>query len=186
MRARFGSGPHLFQFIASGTRLSRWQTHCTVGVVQMSRVRLPLLRRLRHITGQSLVESALVLPVILVLTFAIVEFSWFLFSYLALQNGVSEAARYGVTGGQITGMTRTESIKSVMRNATPTLTIPDQNFHFSHLEGNNWVNGVGDPGEIERLRVLYVHDVLVFRPLFTGGQITVQAESAMKNESRFN
>jgi Flp pilus assembly protein TadG len=150
------------------------------------RLRSPLVRRLRLASGQSLVESALALPLILVLTFAIIDFSWFLFSYLALQNGVSEAARYGVTGSQMAGKTRTESIKSVMRDSTPTLTIRDEDFHFSHLVGVNWVNGVGDPGEIERLRVTYEHDVLVFRPLFPNGRIVVQAESAMKNESRFN
>jgi hypothetical protein len=165
-----------------------WQPPCTPtdDTVPTLRLRSPLTPRIRLATGQSLVESALALPVILLLTFAIIDFSWFLFSYLALQNGVSEAARYGITGRQLAGLSRTDSIKSVMRSASPTLTIRDQDFHFSHLVGGNWVAGVGSPGEIERLRVTYVHDVLVFRPLFTGGQILVQAESAMKNESRFN
>ena len=131
-------------------------------------------------------EAALALPLLLVVTFAIIDFSWFLSSYMALQNGVSEAARYGITGNEMPGQTRTESIKAVMRSATPTLQIADQDFTFSHLVGNNWVNGVGGPGEIERLRVTYTHEVLVFKPLFPGGRVTLRAESAMKNEARFN
>lgn len=148
--------------------------------------RSPFGRRLRHASGQSLVEAALALPLLLLVTFAIIDFSWFLSSHLALQNGVSEAARYGITGNAMPGLTRADSIKSVMRSATPTLQIADQNFAFSHLVGNNWVNGVGGPGEIEKLSVTYTHEVLVFRPLFPGGRVTMRAESAMKNEARFN
>ena len=148
--------------------------------------RSSFVRRLRHTTGQSLVEAALALPMLLVVTFAIIDFAWFLSSHMALQNGVSEAARYGITGNQMPGLTRTESIKSVMRSATPTLQIADQDFAFSHLVGANWVNGVGGPGEVERLRVTYTHEVLVFKPLFPGGRVTMKAESAMKNEARFN
>ena len=133
-----------------------------------------------------MVEAALALPLLLLVTFAVIEFSWGLFTHLALQNGVSEAARYGITGAALPGQTRTESIKTVMRNATPTLTIRDGDFTFSHLVGNNWINGVGAPGEIEKVRVTYVHEVLVFRPLFAGGRVTMRAESTMKNEGRFN
>jgi Flp pilus assembly protein TadG len=147
---------------------------------------LPWRRRLRQTTGQSLVEAAIVLPLLLVVTFAVIDFSWFLFSHMALQNGVSEAARYGITGQAKAGMTRTQSIMQAMRDATPTLDIRDEDFNFTHLVGGNWVSGVGGPGEIERLRVTHVHDVLVFRPLFPNGRITIQAESAMKNEARFN
>jgi TadE-like protein len=133
-----------------------------------------------------MVEAALALPLLLVVTFAIIEFSWGLFTHLALQNGVSEAARYGITGASMPGLTRTESIRAAMRSATPTLTINDADFQFSHLVGNNWVAGVGAPGEIEKVTVTHVHEVLVFRPLFSGGRLTMKAESAMKNEGRFN
>jgi hypothetical protein len=148
----------------------------------MHRYRLPFARRIRQTRGQSLVEAAFVLPLIMVVTFAIIDFAWVLFSYLALQNGVAEAARYGITGGTMPAMTRPQSIMAVMRDASPTLTIRDEDFDFSHLEDGAWVAGVGGPGEVERLRVTYVHDVLVFRPLFEGGQVTLRAESAMKNE----
>jgi hypothetical protein len=142
--------------------------------------------RLRQTAGQSLVEAAFALPLLLILTFGIIDFSWALFSHLALQNGVSEAARYGITGATMPGMNRAESIRAAMRNATPILQIQDQDFSFSRLVGNNWVAGLGGPGEIEKVTVTYVHEVLVFRPLFPNGQVTLRAESAMKNEGRFN
>jgi hypothetical protein len=137
-------------------------------------------------TGQSIIEAAFVLPVLLLAVFAIIEFSWLLFADLSLQNGVAEAARYGITGQAQAGLTREESIRAILRDSTPTLTIEDEDFQFSHLVGGNWVNGVGGPGEIEKLTVTYTHDVLVLTPLFAGGEVTLRAESAMKNEDRFN
>jgi hypothetical protein len=162
-------------------RQAHRRTRPGTGRVTAARIR----RRAFDGTGQSLVEAALALPVVLGVTFVIIDFSWLLFSFLALQNGVGEAARYGITGSAMPGLTRAESIRSVMRSTTPTLQIRDQDVRFSHLVGTNWIDGVGGPGEVERLSATYDHEVLVFRPLFPGGRITLQAESAMKNESRF-
>jgi|YNPBryunderm2012_1023409.scaffolds.fasta_scaffold79002_2 Flp pilus assembly protein TadG len=46
--------------------------------------------------GQELVELALVLPVLLLLLFAILEFGLVIFSYNAVSNVAREGARYGV------------------------------------------------------------------------------------------
>ena len=55
------------------------------------------IRRLRGDSGQSLLEAAFITPLLLLLTFAIVDFAALLYVHLALQNGVSQASRYGVT-----------------------------------------------------------------------------------------
>ena len=55
-------------------------------------------RRLRDCTGATLVEAAIVTPLLLLLTFSIVDFGSLFYVYLALENGVSQATRYGVTG----------------------------------------------------------------------------------------
>ena len=52
-------------------------------------------RRLRDSSGQSLLEAAFITPLLLLLTFAIVDFSSMLYVHLALQNGVAQASRYG-------------------------------------------------------------------------------------------
>ena len=152
--------------------------------------------RLSDEAGANLIEAALVTPLLLLLTFSIVDFGTVFYVNLALENGVSQATRYGVTGNQMADpdnegelLSREESIKTAMRNATPTLTIEDDAFTFSHLPvgGSTWQAGAGGPGAITKVTVNYTWPIMtpVIRPLFTGGEIHVAVESAMKNESRF-
>jgi Flp pilus assembly protein TadG len=147
-------------------------------------------RRLKGSRGNSLLETALVLPLLLLLTFSIIEFGAMFYAYLALENGVSQATRYGITGNQVAGLSRDDSIKAAMRDATPTLTIPDGAFTFSFLPkgGSTWQPGPGGPGDIQRMTVDYNWDVMtpLLRPFFTGGQFHIQVNSSMRNESRFN
>jgi Flp pilus assembly protein TadG len=134
-----------------------------------------------------MVEAAIIIPLLLLASFAVMEFGVLFYVNLALENGVSQAVRYGITGGTMNGMTREASIQAIMRSETPTLTIDDSAFHFSHLVGGNWVNGMGGAGSVEKLTVTYNHQVLVLRPLFGGAsQVTLQVESTMKSEDRFN
>jgi Flp pilus assembly protein TadG len=142
-------------------------------------------RLIRDAKGQSMVEAALMLPLLLLITFAIIDFGVLFSVNLALESGVSQAARYGMTGRFEDGMTREESMLALMRTVTPTLDINDANVEFSHLSGGNWVAGVGGPGAIQRISVSYTHSVLVLTPFFSNGQITLRAESTMKNEERF-
>lgn len=52
------------------------------------------MKRLRNEKGQSLVEFALVLPILLLVVFAIIDFGWLFFNKLAIENGAREGARY--------------------------------------------------------------------------------------------
>ena len=58
-----------------------------------------------------------------------------------------------------------------MRTATPTLTIPDSAFTFSHLPsgGTAFVGGVGGPGEVEKVTINYTWTFFtpLMRPFFT-------------------
>ena len=148
-----------------------------------------LVRRLGDDTGTNIVEAALLTPLLLLLTFGIVDFAMLFSTYLALENGVSQASRYGVTGNLVPGLSRDASIMKAMRDATPTLTIADQAFTFSHMAvgGSTWIGGSGAPGEIAKVRVDYTFTFLtpLVRPFFTNGQIGLAVESAMKNERRF-
>jgi hypothetical protein len=157
---------------------------------------LRVARRLRDPDGTSLVEAAIVTPLLLLLTFSIVDFGSLFYVYLALENGVSQATRYGVTGNLMddplhpgTPLSRVDSIEAAMRQATPTLTIPGSAFTFSHMPagGSTWQGGTGGPGDVEKLSVAYTWTFVnpLLWPFFPGGQITLNAQSAMKNESRF-
>ncbi len=155
-----------------------------------------LFARVRDSRGTNLLEAAIITPLLIMLTFAIVDFGALFYVYLALENGVSQASRYGVTGNLMddparpgTPLSRTDSIKTAMRQATPTLTLADSAFSFSHMSagGGSWAGGTGGPGEIEKVTVDYTWDILtpIMRPFFTNGQIHFTVDSAMKNEARF-
>lgn len=155
-----------------------------------------IFKLLRDRTGTNLLEAAIVTPLLLLLSFAIVDFASVFYAYLAIENGASMATRFAVTGNTMedpnnpgSQLSRVESIKRALRDAVPTLTIDDANISFSHLPkgGQNWVPGVGGPDEVEKLSVNYTWDIMtpLIRPFFTGGKIVVQVDSAMKNEGRF-
>lgn len=159
--------------------------------------RARVVRRLGSSRGQSLVEAAIITPLLLLLTFSIIDFSAIFYVYLALESGVSQATRYAVTGNlapdpldPAVNLSRQGSIMAAMRHATPTLTLDDSAFTFSHmpLGGGGWVGGVGGPNEIEKVTVRYTWNVMtpLLRPFFPGGQINLTVDSAMKNEGRFN
>jgi Flp pilus assembly protein TadG len=164
--------------------------------MQRARTGIPrALRLLRDTSGVNLLEAAIVAPLLLLLTFGIVDFASIFYAYLALENGASEATRFAVTGNQQNDpnnpgqvLSRTDSIKMAMRQATPTLTIPDAAFTFSHMApGGGWVAGTGGPNDIEKVSIDYTWNVMtpIIRPFFDNGQIRLHVESAMKNEGRF-
>ena len=134
-------------------------------------------------------ETAIVLPLLLLVTLAVVDFGALFYVHLALQNGVSQATRYGVTGNVMPGLTLENSIMTAMRQSTPNLTLNDSAFVFSHLTpgGTVWVGGTAAPGDIERVTVNYNWQIMtpMIRPFFTNGQINFSVQSSMKTESRF-
>jgi Flp pilus assembly protein TadG len=56
---------------------------------------MPLLKKSPHETGQSLVEIALVLPVLIILFLGIAEVGFLLFAQVQVANATREGARYG-------------------------------------------------------------------------------------------
>ena len=148
-----------------------------------------LQKRLRDESGTSLIEAALITPLFLLLTFAIADFGAVFYAYLALENGVSQAARYGVTGNVLEGESREESIRDAMREATPTMTIEDGAFTFSHLTpgGAVWQPGSGEPGDVSKVQVTHGWKLMTpfIREFFASNMVTIQVESAMLNEPRF-
>jgi TadE-like protein len=155
-----------------------------------------LVARFASATGATLIEAAIVTPLLLLLTFSIADFASLFYAYLALENGVSQATRYAITGNVLpdpthpgTPLSRPETIKAAMRQATPTLNIPDSAFSFQHLPrgGTTWVAGTGGPDEIEKVTVNYDWPLLtpLLRPFFPAGKLGLAVESTMKNEARF-
>jgi len=140
--------------------------------------------------GQNLIEAAVIVPLFLLLTFGLIDFGTVFYTYLALENGVSQATRYAVTGQQMDDsmnpgqkLPRDQSIRIAMRQATPTLSIPDSAFSFYDVTKST--AGSGGPGDVIRVSVNY--NINLFTPLlrsfFTNGQLSLTVSSTMKNEN---
>ena len=155
----------------------------------MTRILQPLRRRLSRDDGQSLIEAAIITPLMLLLTIGIFEFGAMFYVFLSLQNGVSQATRYAITGNSAAGSSRIDSVKSAMRTTTPTITIPDSAFSFSHLPsgGTAFVGGIGGPGEVEKVTINYTWTFFtpLMRPFFPTGKMQMTVDSTMKNEPKF-
>ena len=160
----------------------------------MGRVFSQRIRRLlRGTAGVNMIEAAIITPLLLLLSFSVVDFASLFYVYLSLENGASQATRFAVTGRTMADpsnpssqLDRVNSIKLAMRAATPTLTIPDGAFSFSHMApgGSSWAGGVGGAGDVERVTITYTWNVMtpLLRPFFSNGQVTFRVDSSMKNE----
>jgi Flp pilus assembly protein TadG len=155
--------------------------------------RIRNLRRLGDSKGANLVEAAIITPLLLLLTLSIVDFASMFYCYLALEHGVSQATRFAITGQQMSSggspIGREASIKAAMRDATPTLNIPDSAFTFSFMpvNGSSWSSGLGGANDVGRVTVNYTWSFMtpLIRPFFTNGQINLRVQSTMKNETVF-
>jgi hypothetical protein len=143
--------------------------------------------------GQSLIEAAIILPLLLFLVFAIVDFGVLFYVYQSMENGISEATRYGITGQQKPDpqnpgnyLSREESIKVVMREFNPSIVLNNSAFTFEHREltGTTWDPGSGRPTDICRVTVNYSWRPIVplISALFANGQVPLRVASTMKNE----
>ena len=155
--------------------------------------RILKLRRLGDSKGANLVEAAIITPLLLLLTFSVVDFAAMFYCYLALEHGVSQATRFAITGQQMSAsgspLGREASIKAAMREATPTLTIPDNAFSFSFMpmNGSSWASGLGGANDVGRVTVNYTWNFMtpLIRPFFPSGQINLRVQSTMKNDTVF-
>jgi TadE-like protein len=141
-----------------------------------------------------MLEAAIITPLLLLLTFSIVDFGALFYVYLALENGVSQATRYSITGAVMddplnpgTPLSRVDSIKLAMRQSTPTLTIPDAAFTFTSrpsTPGGAWGGGVGGPNDIGKVTIAYTWNLFcpLLWPFFPGGAVNLTVDSVMKNE----
>lgn len=73
------------------------------------------LRTLMHdIRGSSLIEFALVMPVLLLLIMGVIEVMAILFVTALMEGGLREASRFGLTGYQPTAASREERIVEIL------------------------------------------------------------------------
>lgn len=127
-------------------------------------------RRLQDEQGQSLVELAVVLPVLLLILFGIIEFGRVFGAYLTLTSASREAARAGVVGATNAQMETLVGSKAGLdwNNLTITITPPPS----SRKRG-------------EELTVRLDYEVQIFTPIIgdlVGNSVSLTAETTMRIE----
>ena len=110
----------------------------------------------------------------------------FFFAYLTLQNGVTAATRFGVTGQDPDDddhpTRHADSIMRVMRDATG-LKLEDGEFTFYDITTQS--SGTGGPNDI--IQVTVTHPLPLISPMVwplvgNGGVITLRVSAMMRNE----
>jgi len=151
-----------------------------------STVRPRLAGTPRPTRGQALVETAIGIVLLMLLTLSVVEAAMLFFAYLTLQNGVTAASRFGVTGQDPNDddhPTRHEdSIMRVMRDATG-LKLEDGEFTFYDITTQS--SGTGGPDDI--IQVTVKHPLQLISPMVwplmgNGGVINLRVSTTMRNE----
>jgi hypothetical protein len=123
----------------------------------------------------------------MLLTFSVVDAAMLFFFYLTLQNGVTAATRFGVTGQDpndpLHPTRHEDSIKQVVRNATPGLTLLDGEFSFYDITTQS--PGTGGPNDV--IQVTITHPLRLISPMLwplvgNGGVINLLVSATMRNE----
>jgi Flp pilus assembly protein TadG len=144
-------------------------------------------RTRRSLRGTALAEAGIIITLLIPITFVVMDFAGILYAFLTMQNGVTQATRYAVTGNQATDgsgatLSRDDSIRQAMRAATPGFQIPDSAFTFYNV--SKGTPDSGSPNDIIQVTVVYTWQLFTpfLRPFFPNGTVTVRVSSTMKNE----
>jgi hypothetical protein len=102
------------------------------------RCKLPLFSKER---AQTMVEFALVFPVVLLITYGIIEFGRMVFIYASVTSAAREGARFGaasgIDGNGIIQFADCQAIKDAVRRTAILITIPDNQINISYDDGSN-------------------------------------------------
>jgi Flp pilus assembly protein TadG len=89
--------------------------------------------------AQTMVEFALVFPLVLFITYGIIEFGRMLFIYQAVTSAAREGARYGVAAGKgpngIVQYADCQGIRDAARRTAFLVSIPDSNIAIQYDNG---------------------------------------------------
>ena len=129
-------------------------------------------RQKPHPKGQSLVETAIIIPVVLLLVFGIIDFGLLFNNYILITNASREGARLAALGGS------DAEVVEAVRDMTSTL---DMSGLSVVITPNYSMRSRGS-----QVRVTVTYKARLVTPIisrfFTGGTARLQAESAMRVE----
>jgi hypothetical protein len=136
--------------------------------------------------GQAFVEAGFALVIILGFTWAVIDAGALIWTYLTLENAVTEATRYAATQQTIGSLSRVDSIKETMRQMAPGITIADGEFSFQNI-----TDGTSDPGgALDLIRITVTHSFRPWLPIpfpaflasNPSGTFQIRVSSTVRNE----
>ena len=140
---------------------------------------LKLIRRRREKSekGQALVEFALLVPIFLILLFAIVDFGMGFHAWITVTNSAREGARLGAVSA---------TAEKIVERVEDTASLPNQ-FENMRVEVDNAYPD-GQPGESVVVRVEYDYDLITplasLAGFFSGDAIGTTLTLSSKAEMR--
>lgn len=136
--------------------------------------------------GQSLVEMALVLPMFLMLIFAIVDFSHVFYAEMTIQDALRQAGRFAITGNTLSGQSRVASILATAQQAAGNLNLNTSSINISAngTGGTGAAANAGGPGDIITISMSTGVPMLtpLIAPLFPNGTYNFTVSVTFKNE----
>jgi hypothetical protein len=144
--------------------------------------------RIAHSTcGTTLLEFALVLPLFMLLLFAVADFARLFYVEMTLQNAVREAGRYAITGNHVPDpnhqgqtLSRVQSIRQIAQRAAMGLDVSNLQI-VSVSGGSGNAGGPGDTVTIALTTNLHLLTPLIAQ-FFTGGVYTFTVSVSFRNE----
>lgn len=130
------------------------------------------MKSLRNEKGQSLVEFAILLPVLLLLIMGILEFGLILNSYLTINNSAREGARLGIVSGS------NLEINNLITNISPNL--DNRNLHVNIMPT---IEGSRKSGGTISVEVIYNYKLTI--PIISnllGNVMILKAQTSMRIE----
>jgi hypothetical protein len=88
--------------------------------------------------AQAMLEFALVFPIVLLITYGLIEFGRMIFIYSAVTSSAREGARYGAAAGKVDGIPQfayCSKIRDAVRRTAFLITIPDNKIWISYDNG---------------------------------------------------
>lgn len=111
--------------------------------------------------GQSLVEFALVFPMVILFLFAIVDFGIALDRRITLQHAIREGARYAAVHGDIL------DIQNKTANQAQNI-IVSSDVVVCYIDGDDENISVGDPGDSVRVSATFAYNPAIVGPVLSG------------------
>lgn len=139
------------------------ETHSAAGLIQSP---VNVARSTQRTSGQTLVEMALIAPILVLLLFGIVELGRLFFAWVTVQHAARTGTRFAVTGRGEQEGTRLQQILKASRDACQTLPADSveiiiRSWHGPRGRQQLRVGSAGGPCDLVEVEVRYKYQPVI-------------------------